>query len=174
MRASITRNLHETYNVLYFRDVYRFHMVKFFAAVSGHFAVQEFSQIDCSTIKTMSNLDRTWHILQYHKDHDWLNKQHFLATVENNNEDHLAPLDPCQKLGPNNYQWTPTPKRTHKNNKIITLHNETKTLVEWCEQLNLDYNTVQVRLQRGKPPTLALTPTPKPFTTSNHGRRPKP
>lgn len=35
------------------------------------------------------------------------------------------------------------------DNKRVTLNGETKTLVEWCEELNLPYGNVQYRLQAG-------------------------
>lgn len=54
--------------------------------------------------------------------------------------------------------------RNRRSNKVITLYHETKTLVEWCEELDRDYNSVQLRLSRGWSEKQALmTKTVKPY-----------
>lgn len=63
------------------------------------------------------------------------------------------------------YQQPKDTARSRTTNKLITHNNIEKTLIEWCETLNLDYNSVQLRLQRGWLPKRALTtPTKKPYT----------
>lgn len=42
-----------------------------------------------------------------------------------------------------------TQNRNKRNNRIITIDNETHCLSEWCEILNLNYCTVEMRLCRG-------------------------
>jgi hypothetical protein len=59
--------------------------------------------------------------------------------------------------------------RNRVNNRLLTLTfngvSETKTMVEWCEQLNKDYATVQLRIQRGWTQQRALTTrTNKPYS----------
>ena len=39
--------------------------------------------------------------------------------------------------------------RNRRTNKNLTLNEETKTMIEWCEQYDRDYNSVQLRIQRG-------------------------
>lgn len=51
---------------------------------------------------------------------------------------------------PSNCRWT-TRKEQQRNmcrNKLITYRNETRCLSEWCEILNLKYNTISSRLGR--------------------------
>lgn len=33
--------------------------------------------------------------------------------------------------------------------RLVTLNNETKTLIDWCELYNINYGTVRDRLKRG-------------------------
>ena len=53
-------------------------------------------------------------------------------------------LDYC----PENCCWaTWTEQQNHKsNNKYLTYHNETKTLSQWCKELNLNYGRVKARI----------------------------
>lgn len=54
---------------------------------------------------------------------------------------------------PSNCRWT-TRKQQMRNtsrNRLITYQNETHSLAEWCEILNINYSTANVRLFRGKP-----------------------
>ncbi len=46
--------------------------------------------------------------------------------------------------------------RNRRSNKILTYKNKQQTMIEWCEELNLDYNSVQLRVQRGWPIERAL------------------
>lgn len=52
---------------------------------------------------------------------------------------------------PQNCRWITTKEqcRNTRYNRKITIRNETKCLVEWCEILNLNYKTVCTRLHRG-------------------------
>lgn len=90
-----------------------------------------------------------------------------------------ADMEPTHKVGltlerldneigytPENCAWKTVREqaRNRRSNKLITLYTETKTLVEWCEELNRDYNSVQLRLSRGWPEKQALmTKTVKPY-----------
>ena len=51
---------------------------------------------------------------------------------------------------PSNCRWVTVKEQsnnTRKNHKV-TLNNETKSLMEWCEMLNINYRTVRDRLKR--------------------------
>lgn len=52
---------------------------------------------------------------------------------------------------PNNCRWVDvkTQIRNRRNTWYITYKGKTKPLMEWCEILNLNYNTVQSRLNHG-------------------------
>jgi len=47
--------------------------------------------------------------------------------------------------------------RNTSTNKIFTINNESKSLIEWCEIYNINYRTVQNRLARGWDINRALT-----------------
>lgn len=51
---------------------------------------------------------------------------------------------------PSNCRWVnqKTQQRNKRNNKTYTINGETLCLSEWCEKLNLNYNTVSGRLHR--------------------------
>lgn len=52
---------------------------------------------------------------------------------------------------PSNCRWATVRVQAlnRRNNKIITIKNDTKTLTEWCELYGINYKTVQDRLRRG-------------------------
>lgn len=52
---------------------------------------------------------------------------------------------------PSNCRWvnSKSQSRNTSTNKMITLYNETKPLIEWCESFGINYRTVQDRLKRG-------------------------
>lgn len=60
---------------------------------------------------------------------------------------------------PDNCRWSDnkTQSRNRRSNISITLHGQTKILVEWCEELCLPYSTIEMRLRRGWEPEKALT-----------------
>ena len=60
---------------------------------------------------------------------------------------------------PNNCRWATYKIQANntRQNRYITIHNETKTLSEWCEQYNIKYSLVLSRLNRGWDPLKALT-----------------
>ena len=74
-------------------------------------------------------------------------------SMENGYQDNLT-LDRINNDGdynPCNCRWT-TPKKQSRNrstNHLVTLNNETKTLIDWCELYNINYGTVRDRLKRG-------------------------
>ena len=86
---------------------------------------------------------------------DW--KNDFLAFKEwserNGYADNLTidRIDNAKGYSPDNCRWTTTKQqsRNRRNNILITYDGETKTLVEWCEQLNLPYGTIEMRINRG-------------------------
>lgn len=52
---------------------------------------------------------------------------------------------------PSNCRWVDmeTQARNTRRNKCFTIYGITKSLVEWCEEYSINYNTVQDRLLRG-------------------------
>lgn len=52
---------------------------------------------------------------------------------------------------PSNCRWTSRKVQGNnsRKNRLITIDNETKTLSQWCEQLGLRYQTIEMRLYRG-------------------------
>ncbi len=60
--------------------------------------------------------------------------------------------------------------RRKQNNKVIEYQGETKALVAWCEQLNLDYAIVARRIRGGwSVDETFTTPTDRGFYGSRHG-----
>lgn len=60
---------------------------------------------------------------------------------------------------PGNCRWVDmkTQNRNTINNHLVTINNETKALICWCEQFNINYKTVRDRLKRGWTYMEALT-----------------
>ena len=60
---------------------------------------------------------------------------------------------------PSNCRWATDNEqaRNTSTNKIFTINNESKSLIEWCEIYNINYRTVQDRLARGWDINRALT-----------------
>lgn len=52
---------------------------------------------------------------------------------------------------PSNCRWVSRKVQGNnsRKNRLITIDNETKTLSQWCEQLGLKYQTIEMRLYRG-------------------------
>lgn len=62
----------------------------------------------------------------------------------------LDRIDVNKGYSPDNCKWS-TPKEqqnNRRNNVLITYKGETKTLVQWCEELNFDYRLAHHRLHR--------------------------
>lgn len=76
--------------------------------------------------------------------HDW--------AIKNGYNDNLTidRMDVNGNYEPNNCRWVTNEEqqRNKRNNKTYTIDGETRCLSEWCEKLNLNYNTVQTRLHR--------------------------
>lgn len=64
-------------------------------------------------------------------------------TIDRRNND----LDYC----PDNCRWVSikTQCRNTSRNHMVTINNETKTLIEWSEIYNINYKTLRDRLKRG-------------------------
>jgi hypothetical protein len=60
---------------------------------------------------------------------------------------------------PGNVRWvSPTENvRNRSNTKFVTAWGATKPLAQWCDELQLSYNTIKRRLYSGWTPEQALT-----------------
>ena len=85
---------------------------------------------------------------------EWKNPKNFYDwAMENGYADNLSidRIDVNKGYEPSNCRWaTPKEQCNNKRNNIrITLYGETKTLAQWCEELNLSYGMVRARIKRG-------------------------
>lgn len=84
--------------------------------------------------------------------HDW--------AMENGYRENLTidRIDNNKGYSPDNCRWVDikTQSRNTRRNRLITIGNETKSLAEWCEILNLNYHTIKQRLYRKWPIKKAL------------------
>ena len=93
---------------------------------------------------------------------DWLhNFQAFYNwAMENGYQENLTIERICidRNYEPSNCKWITkeAQQRNKRNNKMHTINGEAHCLSEWCEILNLNYNTVQTRLHRSWPIEKAL------------------
>lgn len=81
-------------------------------------------------------------------------------SIENGYRENLTidRIDVNGNYEPNNCRWA-TPKEQQRNtryNRNYTINGETHCLIEWCERLNRNYNTVACRINRGWPVEKAL------------------
>lgn len=68
-------------------------------------------------------------------------------------------IDNNQGYSPDNCRWTnrKVQQRNRRNNVYITYQGKTQTLVEWCEELDLKYKTINGRIQSGWDKVRAIT-----------------
>lgn len=74
---------------------------------------------------------------------------------------------------PENCKWSTAEEqaRNRRSNKVLDYLGKSQTMIEWCEELNLDYNSVQLRIQRSWSVERALnTPTEKPYAKKLQGK----
>lgn len=79
----------------------------------------------------------------------------------------LERIDNDKNYSKENCKWIPKEEqlRNTRNCRKISFQNKTQNLMDWCRELNLDYETTRQRIVRlGWLDCQALTtPTPKPF-----------
>lgn len=94
---------------------------------------------------------------------EWINdfKTFYDWAVENGYSDDLSidRIDVNGNYEPSNCRWVTDKEQSinKSSNKIFTLNNKSKSLIEWCEEFNINYKTVQDRLARGWDINRALT-----------------
>jgi len=83
----------------------------------------------------------------------------------------LDRIDNNKGYTPSNVRWATQVQqmRNTRRNRRFSREGETKSLVEWCEDLNLDYLTVLSRLHRGCNEDRLFRPTKRPYTPRHKG-----
>lgn len=101
---------------------------------------------------------------------DWKNNfENFYNWSMNNGYNNNLSIDRIDVNGnyePNNCRWITVKEQANnkRNNHYITINKETKTLIEWCEQYNIKYRAVRIRINQLKwDPLKALTTPIKPI-----------
>ncbi len=82
----------------------------------------------------------------------------------------LDRIDNSLGYSPDNCRWATNREqsRNRRTTKLITIGEETKSMVEWCEVYDIQYSLVKDRIQDGWEPLKAFT-TPKKRTYLNVG-----
>ena len=85
----------------------------------------------------------------------------------------LDRIDNDSNYSPENCKWSTAEEqaRNRRSNKLLEYRGKQQTMIEWCEELNLDYNSVQLRIQRNWGVERALgTATDKPYVKKIQGK----
>lgn len=93
---------------------------------------------------------------------EWNDYQVFKAWAMGNGYDENLTIERVDVDGgynPDNCEWITRKDQgfNRRNNHVLTYNGETKTLTEWCNELNLSYDMVRGRLKRGWTVEAALT-----------------
>lgn len=94
---------------------------------------------------------------------DWKNnfKAFYDWSISNGYTDELTidRIDNNAEYSPSNCRWVTMAEQcsNRRNNHIVTIGGQKKTLVQWSKQFNINYHTVQDRLKRGWNEIDALT-----------------
>lgn len=82
----------------------------------------------------------------------WLDVRNFVEDMYPSYREGLSieRIDNNKGYSKENCRWATLKEqaRNMRNNKKVTLGSETKILVEWCEELSLNYNKTQLRLSK--------------------------
>lgn len=101
--------------------------------------------------------------------YDWANDyQSFRVWAINNGYSDDLTIDRIDCDGnyePNNCRWVSmkVQNNNRRNNHFITINNVTKTLTGWCEELNLNVETVKARINTRKIDPLIALEIEKPY-----------
>lgn len=89
----------------------------------------------------------------------WRSFEAFLADMGEPAEDkQLDRKDNDAGYSPDNCVWATRKEqgRNKRNNIVLTYQGRTQTMITWCEELGLVYDTVKARVRKGWPPERAL------------------
>jgi len=92
---------------------------------------------------------------------EWENFDNFVEWAKANGYNSSLTIDRIDNDGdytPENCRWA-TVKAQNRNKRtcvMVEYRGETKALIDWCEELNLPYYTIQKRIKKGMNPTEAL------------------
>lgn len=71
----------------------------------------------------------------------------------------LDRIDNNENYCPENCRWadSKTQSRNKRDNVLIEYNGELKTIMQWCEELNIKHSTLRNRIKRGWTPEMAIT-----------------
>ena len=82
---------------------------------------------------------------------EWYKFENFYRDMKNSYKDNLTidRIDNNKGYSKENCRWATNKQqsRNKRDNFYVTYNKETKSLVEWCEELNLNYGTIHARLK---------------------------
>jgi hypothetical protein len=98
--------------------------------------------------------------------HDFLEFKNWALSAYYNDTLTIDRIDVNGPYIPSNCRWQSIKKQCNnrRSNIRFTIHGQDKTMVEWCEEFNLDYMCVKKRHQQGWPVERLFSPTKRPFS----------
>lgn len=74
----------------------------------------------------------------------------------------LDRIDTSGDYGPENCRWATSKEqgRNRRTNRVLEFNGESKSMIEWSEELGLDYTMLRARIKSGWPVTVAFALSP--------------